>query len=533
MTPGFSPDEEAKHLVCANVKQVIVYETETWSTHLTLVDANLKGTFTVCAFSKCGKFIAAGTTKGELIVWSAADGKRVNGQAEGESDQPITSLSWNPNGLNQFVYADKSGQIGCVNLTTPSGNGAKSDVGAERFEQLNGNSEDDGEGDEEDEDNCVSLEKLKNETMRNAGLDSDGNFLDEDSRSNLPDVRFSSGPSVKLAKQQKAFQSGATPNHLEHRYMVWNKVGVVRCHKTDSENSIEAEFHDASMHHGIHMSNFLNHTMASLSTSVLALAGGDQCKLVCIALGAGSREWSASLPNCEEIVALTASEKLVAVGTDTRFVRIFSFMGNQREILCVPGSIVAMSSHMNKLMVIYHSGIAEDEQVLSCLLVETFGLSLRSRSIPVPITPKSKLTWAGFTDHGSPITMDSYGMMRAFKSNLWYPVCDTTQHSKGASDNFFIIDVSEAKQIIQAIHCRGASFPVTHPRPMINELSMQMPLCEIETEKSKFEDDLIRNSIFTVDAGQKSVQEAALKLFAVRNKLNGFCNKMYLLIGLL
>lgn len=377
----------------------------------------------------------------------------------------------------------------------------------------------DNDDEDDDDDNCVSLDKLKNDTMRNAGLDAEGNYLDEDSNSRgLPAASVRSmdnGPSLKLCARQKAIQPGATPMHLEHRYMVWNAVGIVRCHRTDAENSIEAEFHDASMHHGIHMSNFLSHTMASLSSSVLALAGGDQCKLVCIALGAGSREWSASLPNCEEIVALTASEKLVAVGTDTRFVRIFSSMGNQREMLCVPGPIVAMSSHQNKLMVVYHSGISEEEQVLSCLLVDAFGLTLRSRTVCVPITPRAKLTWVGYSDRGSPITMDSFGMVRAFKANLWFPVCDATQHAKGASDQFFIVDVSESKQVIQAVHCRGASFPLTHPRPMVNELPMRMPLCEIETEKSQWEDDLMRSSIFKVDSGDKAGQEAALKLFAV------------------
>lgn len=368
--------------------------------------------------------------------------------------------------------------------------------------------------------------------MRNAGLDVHGNYLDEDSNSRpaAASIRSDAGPSMKLCTQQKPFQPSATPQHLEHRYMVWNGVGIVRCHRTDTENAIEAEFHDASMHHGIHMSNFLNHTIASLSPSVLALAGGDQCKLVCIALGAGSREWSASLPDAEDIVALTASEKLVAVGTDTRFVRIFSFMGNQREILCVPGPIVAMGSHMNKLMVVYHSGISEDEQVLSCLLVEAFGLTLRSRTVPLPITPRSKLTWVGYSDKGSPITLDSFGMVRAFKSNMWFPICDSTHHSKGVTDNFFIIDVSEAKQVIQAVLCRGASFPVTHPRPMVNELPMRLPLCEIETEKSQWEDDLVRSSIFDMDAGDKKTQEAALKLFAVSRKQKVIS---YLIINLL
>lgn len=95
-----------------------MYETKTWSIFLSLTDAKLKGSFTVCAFSCCGKFVAAGTSKGELVVWAVADGKRVDGKAEGESDEPITSLNWNPNGPKQFVYADKSGQIGCVNVDT-------------------------------------------------------------------------------------------------------------------------------------------------------------------------------------------------------------------------------------------------------------------------------------------------------------------------------------------------------------------------------------------------------------------------------
>lgn len=64
--------------------------------------------------------MAAGTTKGEIVVWTAADGKRVQGKANGDSDEPITSLSWNPNGLCQFVYADKTGQIGCVNVEAGS-----------------------------------------------------------------------------------------------------------------------------------------------------------------------------------------------------------------------------------------------------------------------------------------------------------------------------------------------------------------------------------------------------------------------------
>ena len=102
------------------------------------------------------------------------------------------------------------------------------------------------------------------------------------------------------------------------------------------DGSIDVEFHDVSTHHALHMNNYLNHTMASLSSNVLALAGESLNKLVCITLAAsGSREWSVDLPNCEGILAVVATSKLVAVCTDNRLLRIFSVMGTQREVIII------------------------------------------------------------------------------------------------------------------------------------------------------------------------------------------------------
>ena len=55
-------------------------------------------------------------------------------------------------------------------------------------------------------------------------------------------------------------------------FQVWNSVGIVRCHKEDEISSIEVEFHDASTHHPLHLTNHLNHTMAALSSTALLLA---------------------------------------------------------------------------------------------------------------------------------------------------------------------------------------------------------------------------------------------------------------------
>lgn len=56
---------------------------------------------------------------------------------------------------------------------------------------------------------------------------------------------------------------------------------------------------------------------------------------------------------------------------------------------------------------------------------------------------------------------------------------------------------------------------MTNPRPMVTELPMQLPLCEIDSEKSTLEESLIRWSNFCVENSEKMIKEAAIKLFAV------------------
>ncbi len=86
--------------------------------------------------------------------------------------------------------------------------------------------------------------------------------------------------------------------------------------------------------------------------------------------------------------------------------------------------------------------------------------------------------------------------------------------TKGASDNYFIISVSEKDQTIRSVLCRGTSYPLTNPRPFVNELKFAMPLCDLETEKSKLEEVLIRCINFGMDSARKSLLEKALKLFS-------------------
>lgn len=72
---------------------------------------------------------------------------------------------------------------------------------------------------------------------------------------------------------------------------MWNDVGMVRCFSSEDgeECSIEVEFHDVTVHRSMHINNYLRHSLAALSTQVLALScasseGEGRSKVVVIAL---------------------------------------------------------------------------------------------------------------------------------------------------------------------------------------------------------------------------------------------------------
>lgn len=58
-------------------------------------------------------------------------------------------------------------------------------------------------------------------------------------------------------------------------------------------------------------------------------------------------------------------------------------------------------------------------------------------------------------------------------------------------------------------------YPATTPLPLLIELPLQIPFCELETDKAQLEDKLFRWTYFETDQPEKTFKETAIKLFAV------------------
>ncbi|XP_037806076.1 WD repeat and HMG-box DNA-binding protein 1 [Lucilia sericata] len=536
-SPCFEPSN-GNSLAYVNGKEIVVLSTSTWETQFSLTDDKIKGEYTCCQFSKDGLFLAAATDKGEISVFDFNSRQSKKCEAPSSECQNITCLAWNSKNNGEIAYCDASGQLGVLFSTNDAleddameedtGN-VDNVFGEIEFAEDDSKSSDkrvlgiggDVDDDVDEDDDAVSIEKLKSKIMSygNGDVPCDEGTRDSIERERSESPSISGAAYNKTFKQQLPFQPSSTPTHLEHRYLVWNSIGIVTLHADGSDGAIDVEFHDASVHHSLHIPNYNNHNMASLSSSVLAMASESSSKIVCIALSAsGNREWSLQLPDCESVEAICATSKMVAAVSNLQFLRIFTVMGTQREIISVPGPVICMAGYEDRILVCYHSAPSSvKQQNIQGMLLQTSGLKIKCQNITIPLTPERQLVWLGFSDCGSPVFYDSMGLIQLFnlKSNCWYPVCDTMKQSSSVSNNYFIISLSERSQILQAVLCRGTSYPMTTPRPMVQELQLQLPLCDIESEKSSLEDSLLRATIMSMDNAEKTVKETAIKLFAL------------------
>lgn len=74
-----------------------------------------KSKYSVCLYSKCGKYIAAGGENGEFSVWDIDANRLIQEDKLGDHEaQCITAIDWNPNNNGELAYTDNTGQFGLI-----------------------------------------------------------------------------------------------------------------------------------------------------------------------------------------------------------------------------------------------------------------------------------------------------------------------------------------------------------------------------------------------------------------------------------
>uniref|UniRef100_A0A4W6EKI5 WD repeat and HMG-box DNA-binding protein 1 n=1 Tax=Lates calcarifer TaxID=8187 RepID=A0A4W6EKI5_LATCA len=555
--------------------KVHLYERGSWDHVSSLSDDLLTQPINVLAWSQCGQFLAAGSVGGSLTVWDV-NSKLCVERCKHEKGFTVCGLAWHPSG-SQIAYTDTEGCLGLLDGLSTSTSDPVKDYD-DLFDDDDDGLMDEGlsdnnspvkkpvAGDDDDDDDFLmpATGRVRN---RGAILD-DENSLDTGSLK-LGQDKFgddddtgsavvpAAAPLVPLrpvyegplpTPPQKAFQPGSTPAHLTHRFMMWNSVGIVRGYNDEQDNAIDVEFHDTAVHHAMHLTNSLGHTMADISQEAVLLAcpSTDELasKLQCLHFSSWdtNKEWMVDLPKDEDARALCLGQGWAAVATSTLILRLFSIGGVQREIFSLPGPVVCMAGHGEQLLVVYHRATGFDgEQALGVQLLQ-FGQRKRQliNGEPLPLSHKSYLSWLGFTAEGTPCYVDSDGVVRMLNrslGNTWTPVCNTRETCKSKSDHYWVVGVHENPQQLRCIPCKGSRYPPTLPRPAVAILPFKLPLCQTTTEKGQMEEQFWRSVLFhnhysflsssgyEIDEegqsrSQKEQQELLMKMFALSCKLD-------------
>uniref|UniRef100_A0A9J8C672 WD repeat and HMG-box DNA-binding protein 1 n=1 Tax=Cyprinus carpio carpio TaxID=630221 RepID=A0A9J8C672_CYPCA len=557
-----------------------LYDRNTWTHVSTLSDDLISQVVNVVVWSPCGKFLAAGTVGGNLLVWDV-EAKLCIERQKHEKGFTVCGMAWHPSG-GRIAYTDTEGCLGLLEGVPSSSSTVQSTKAAAAKETHDYDDlfdEDDDRG--LDEGMSDSRSPVKKPIMEEDDDDDDlmpatgrprnrGSFLDDDDNSQdpscvkldgVPEEDGSSailpavGPAVSRpvyegpmpTQPQRAFQPGSTPVHLMHRFMVWNSVGIVRGYNDDQDNAIDVEFHDTAIHHAMHLTNTLGHTMADLSQEAVLLAceGTEELasKIQCLHFSCWDthKDWIVDLPKGEDVRTLCLGQGWAAVATSALMVRLFSVGGVQKEIFSLPGAVVCMAGHGEQLLIVYHRGTGFDgDQALGIQLLQ---LGHKRRQVihgePLPLSRKSYLAWMGFTAEGTPCCIDSEGVVRMLNrtlGNMWTPVCNTRDSCKSKSDHYWVVGVHENPQQLRCIPCKGARYPPTLPRPAVAVLPFNLPYCQTTTEKGQMEEQYWRSVLFQNHYGflsssgyeidsegqsraEKEQQELLMKMFALSCKL--------------
>ncbi|XP_051502537.1 WD repeat and HMG-box DNA-binding protein 1 [Myxocyprinus asiaticus] len=561
-------------------KTVQLYDRDTWTHISTLSDDLITQVVNVVVWSPCGKFLAAGTVGGNLLIWDA-DAKLCIERQKHEKGFTVCGMAWHPTG-GRIAYTDTEGCLGLLEgVSSSSSSSTTQSTKAPAGKETNDYDDLFDEDDDRvlDEGMSDSRSPVKKAVMDDDDDDDElmpatgrprnrGAFLDDDSRDagsvkldKLPEEDGSSlilpavDPIVSRpvydgpmpTPPQRAFQPGSTPVHLMHRFMMWNSVGIVRGYNDEQDYAIDVEFHDTATHHAMHLTNTLGHTMADLSQEAVLLACEGTVELAskiqCLHFSCWDthKEWMADLPQGEDVHALCLGQGWAAVATSALMVRLFSIGGVQKEIFSLPGAVVCMAGHGEQLLIVYHRGTGFDgDQALGVQLLQ---LGRKRRQVihgePLPLSRKSYLAWMGFSAEGTPCCIDSEGVVRMLNrtlGNTWTPVGNTRDTCKSKSDHYWVVGVHENPQQLRCIPCKGSRFPPTLPRPAVAILSFKLPYCQTTTEKGQMEEQYWRSMLFHNHYGflsssgyeidnegqtraEKEQQELLMKMFALSCKL--------------
>ncbi|KAJ2244839.1 DNA polymerase alpha accessory factor Mcl1, partial [Coemansia sp. RSA 455] len=525
----WSPDGRMLAIPCAD-HSIKLVERNNWG-----VSALLAGrhTNTIChlAWSSNSKYLASASLDCQVVVWDVVARNAILSHANANS---LCQAEWNPRG-NMLAFSDCTGAMYIWDDVIPVEQGRAppfervvADVGSLGKDKLMSDlfddsaaanrASEDGMDEDEDEGDVLDAGDATADAMDDFVVDDDGAGYAE---------RQAPRWTAVAASEVQCFQPGSTPWAGSRRYLAFTMVGsVVSIAQDESHNTIEIEFYDKSVHRDFHFSDSFKFSMAALSESgclfattsrelandqsLRGAADADEISVVSykgFASWSANSDWTYKLPLKENPRCIATSSHGAAVITSLGNLRLFTCGGVQRHIETLPNRVVTCVARDDMLLIILEApGTIRSSGGMKQLEYEYVLMSMdgqtRLAAGCCPVTPASEIVWTGFSEEGHPAACDSKGMLRVLHKYWapshasWVPVLDSRKLSRdrGKREGFWPVALS-AKQFI-VVTCQGKSKYPPFPKPILDELDIDVPLLNADTQVGQQEAKYLASRLF-------------------------------------
>ncbi|KAI7936923.1 hypothetical protein MJO28_015822 [Puccinia striiformis f. sp. tritici] len=509
---------------------------------------------TALSFSLNGKYLATGCQDGIIVVWSTQTWTPES-SIQPETDCSITAIQWRPQ-ANSIVAANQAGQVinwqDVIPSTQPPPFNPPSlpTVESTRDKLL---LDDDADlfGDDNDPSNGGGYE---NEDWVIDDLDTGRNSYKTTTSSTIPKSsthQYSSRtqyPTSHLSTvhAQEVFQAGATT--LKHRsletrtarrYLAFNWLGQVHILEKEDENLVTVEFNNRGLYNGYHFTDSFKFNLGSIgnlglafgcsatksnpsvirytpfeswTTSGFAFRGSETIGID------DEASWQFELPTGESATCLACGgcagedgkidrdglggSGTVAVGTDQGYIRLFSGSGIQTYIWNLGQQIISLACSHEFIFVVHRPSILSASHPLSYTLMDSSSFEIVQEGIiPLP-NVGVVLSWIGFSQpHSIPACYDSAGVLsfldkaRRPRQGRWVPMLATASlKTEGQFDRvYWPVSVTDSE--LSCIIIKGGETQPTIPAPMMQQVSLQMPLLEQDSPQGQLEESYLRGSL--------------------------------------
>ncbi|KAK2467874.1 hypothetical protein APHAL10511_000169 [Amanita phalloides] len=513
--------------VATRTHEIAVISRSSWSKTSTLSSKESTGTIAALALSPNGQYLVS-AIKSRVYIWST-ETKRIVASHNSQGGD-ITQIAFSPRD-NLVAWSDKQGgftrwpkpvpdslpgpvQPAISNQT--SHQAQPRDVAEAFYETMTPN---DDFLDNDGIDFDVNMDDADD------GLD-DPNFVVDDLGIGVRDEPESAAPGryvkemVSITKAQPAFQPGSTPATNRKRYLAYNLIGVIEATQQDEHQVINVEFFDRSTRKNFH---FTSHSMYDLGYlgergALFACQQDGQPAHVCFKPFAQwpSKEWTYELRPGTRILGiavggLAPSTSLrqsedsdlqgygnIVIATSESDLTFLSGTGRERRMMGLGAELVTMVAGCECVFIVHREGSTtiDGSQNLSYSLINFEDFSVRQHGI-LPIPKNHLLKWAGLTDQGAPVIYDSTGRIHVLTKYriphhaAWTRVMDTTflERRVGKDENYWPVGVT--RSTFFCLILKGRQEHPGFPRPLIQELPLQMPFRCKEPKEESFERELL------------------------------------------